>query len=37
VSSKKEIFYFDDDHLSYEGTKFHKDNITKLLSSTLSK
>jgi peptidoglycan/LPS O-acetylase OafA/YrhL len=31
VSKDKEIFYFDDDHLSYDGTKFHENNITKLL------
>lgn len=36
VSNNKELFYFDDDHLSYEGTKFHKNNILKLLTSILS-
>lgn len=35
VSHDEEIFYFDDDHLSYQGTKFHKNNIMKLLNNKL--
>jgi peptidoglycan/LPS O-acetylase OafA/YrhL len=37
VSRDKEIFYFDDDHLSDEGTKFHKQKIIKLLITVLCK
>ncbi|UPT70105.1 MAG: acyltransferase [Flavobacterium sp. JAD_PAG50586_2] len=37
VSNDKEIFYFDDDHLSYEGTKFHKHKIMELLLSLSKK
>ncbi|HEY6141993.1 MAG TPA: acyltransferase family protein [Flavobacterium sp.] len=37
VSNNKEIYYFDDDHLSYEGTKFHKNNVMKLLTSEFNK
>ena len=33
VSNYRELFYFDDDHLSFAGTKFHKNNIMKLLKS----
>jgi peptidoglycan/LPS O-acetylase OafA/YrhL len=31
VSKDKELFYFDDDHLSFQGTEFHKKYLLELL------
>jgi peptidoglycan/LPS O-acetylase OafA/YrhL len=34
VSNGNDLFYFDDDHLSYQGTEFHKEHLFKLLKTT---
>ena len=36
ISNGKEIYYFDDDHLTYEGTKYHRKNIIKLLTASFN-
>lgn len=36
ISNGRKLFYFDDDHLSYEGTNYHRKNITKLLTTYLN-
>lgn len=36
ISNGKNLYYFDDDHLSYEGTKYHKNNITQIVLRSLN-
>lgn len=35
VSAHKDVFYYDDDHLSYSGTKIFKDEIKRLINDVL--
>ncbi len=35
VSHNKELFYFDDDHLSFQGTEFHKKQLIELFKAEL--
>ena len=37
VSNGKKIYYLDDDHLSYEGTNYHRKSIVELLTTALNK
>ena len=35
VSKDNDLFYYDDDHLSYQGTFFHKSNLVQLIKTQL--
>ena len=37
VSLKNDVLYFDDDHLSYAGTRIHKNNIAEVLEQMIGK
>lgn len=36
VSKNSDMFYFDDDHLSYSGTYFHKQNIVAIIKENIN-